>query len=237
MHVLDHTNPILPSARPFVRLLTFDDIPALLDLEREKWAEHQAASADDMAARITAFPQLSIGAFDDGRHRALASAFLKPIAPERWRTAGDWYDYVTDVAPASSRSLFGISMSARGDGGVAAIMRVLWPHLRALGWQEVYLGSPIPGWLQWKERHPERQVDEYVARRRRDGLPADPQLRYYHGLGFTDIVAVKPRYFPHERSEDHGVILRRAVVAATPALRSRSSALSAVGAAPCGPFA
>ena len=42
---------------------------------------------------------------------------------------------------------------------------------------------------------------------KRSGLPVDPQLRYYHLRGFKDIMGVKPGYFPHERSHDHGVIL------------------------------
>jgi hypothetical protein len=46
---------------------------------------------------------------------------------------------------------------------------------------------------------------------RRQGLPLDPQLRYYHRRGFTRIVAVKPGYFPHARSLDHGVLLRGSV--------------------------
>ena len=59
----------------------------------------------------------------------------------------------------------------------------------------------------WRRRDPTADVDEYV-RARRDGLPTDPQLRYYHGKGFRHIVAWKPDYFPHEASLNHGVVLR-----------------------------
>jgi hypothetical protein len=39
-------------------------------------------------------------------------------------------------------------------------------------------------------------------------LPHDPQLRYYYKWGFRRIVCVRPGYFPHEESLDHGAILR-----------------------------
>jgi hypothetical protein len=46
----------------------------------------------------------------------------------------------------------------------------------------------------------------------RRGLPVDPQLRYRrHGRGFPKKVCLKRDYFPHERSQDHGVILRGTV--------------------------
>ena len=49
---------------------------------------------------------------------------------------------------------------------------------------------------------------DYVRQTRANGLPLDPQLRYYHERGFTELVCVKRNYFPHERSQDHGVIIK-----------------------------
>lgn len=200
--------------QPVARLLTLDDLPQLLELEHEKWDDNQAASAEDMANRIRAYPQLSIGVFHPRSGRILASTFLKPIAPDFWRHTADWFDCAHGCAPHDTRSLFGISLSGRDDGGVDVLSEFLWPHLAALGWQEVYLGSPIPGWAQWQQQHPEGSVEAYVARRRSDGLPCDPQLRYYHRRGFKHVVCVKRDYFPHERSHDHGVIIRRDVMPA-----------------------
>jgi hypothetical protein len=56
-------------------------------------------------------------------------------------------------------------------------------------------------------KEPHLTVHHYVSSHKR-GLPRDPQLRYYHRKGFTDIMAVKPNYFPHPESLDHGVLLR-----------------------------
>lgn len=199
------------SARPVARLLTLDDIEKILELENEKWEENQAASAADIAARIQAYPELCIGAFCPRSGRILASLFLKPVAPNFWSHAKDWFDCVESAAPADTPSLFGISLSGREDGGVDAVSAFLWPHLAARGWRDVYLGSPIPGWGQWHAANPGRSVTEYVFRQRADGLPCDPQLRYYHRRGFKEIVCVKHDYFPHERSQDHGAIIRREV--------------------------
>jgi hypothetical protein len=107
---------------PEVRRLLPDVLPALLDLEHEKWTDEQAASAADL-------------------------------------------------------------------------------------WRRMEHASPIPGLSNWLAANPAGKVEDYVHEQRA-GLPADPQLRYYHSRGFKDILCVKPGYFPHERSRDHGVILR-----------------------------
>lgn len=202
--------PDLPPAvedTPLARLLTLRDLPALQDLEREKWDEVQAATQCDMQARIDAHPHLSIGAFCPRTGKLLASLFLKPTAPDFWRYAATWQDCTSMPSPHRTTSLFGISLSSRDPAGVDAILRFFWPRALKGGWRDIYLGSPIPGLRDWLQRHPGGTAGEYVARKR-GGLPADPQLRYYHQQGFKELVCVRPDYFPHDGSLDHGVILR-----------------------------
>jgi hypothetical protein len=63
------------------------------------------------------------------------------------------------------------------------------------------------------ELHPDVGVREYVHAKSSQGSdrPLDPQLRYYHGKGFKEIHSIHKDYFPHEASQDYGVILRRDV--------------------------
>jgi hypothetical protein len=161
-----------------------------------------------MLQRIDAQPTLSMGAFCPRTGAAQASLFLRPITKEQVARARDWEECArTSTIPARTDSLFGISLSSSNGAAVDALMAHLWPHLLKAGWRDIYLGSPIPGLRSWLGRHPHGDVGEYVQARR-NGLPTDPQLRYYHGKGFRNIVAWKPDYFPHQASLDHGVVLR-----------------------------
>ncbi len=192
---------------PEVRFLGPHDLPALLELERVKWDDEQAASRADLASRIAAYPGLSVAAFCPRTGCMLASLFMRPVETDFWQRAASRKDCVEQPVPERSNSLFGISLSSREAGCVEALLEFFWPHALKRGWSHIYLGSPVPGLRDWWRHHPHGSVEGYV-KRRRGGLPADPQLRYYHSRGFREIVCVKPGYFPHARSLDHRVILR-----------------------------
>jgi hypothetical protein len=213
---MDHTLTYLTSlaARPrrtetctLARFLTLDDLSSLLDLEHEKWRDDQAASQADLRARIEAHPELAVGAFCAQSGRMLASLFLKPVTDDFWHGARTWKECTFLPSPHHSSSLFGVSLSSRDPRGVPALLKFFWPYALKGGWRHIYLGSPVPGLREWRQCHPDSCVEDYV-RQRHGSLPADPQLRYYHSRGFTEIVCVKPGYFPHEQSLNYGVMLR-----------------------------
>jgi hypothetical protein len=192
------------------RFLTQRDIPALLELEQEKWDDEQAASLEAMAQRIARYPHLCMGVFCPVTGRALASLFLKPAATDFWRHAQTWQDCVDQPSPDSSTALFGISLSSRSASAVDALLEFFWPYALKGGWRHIYLGSPMPGFGRWVAKNPGRSGEDYVAQKR-GGLPCDPQLKYYYGRGFKDIISVKRDYFPHEKSLNYGVLLRGTV--------------------------
>ena len=195
---------------PRVRFLALRDTAALLDLEHAKWTPDQAATAAELQARIARHPQLSMGSFCPRSGRLLASLFLKPVPNDFAHRVATWDEAVRLPPPERTRSLFGISLSSREPAGVDALLRFFWPRALLAGWRYIHLGSPVPGLSDWLERQPGGAVHDYVHAQRQ-GLPLDPQLRYYHRRGFTRILAVKPGYFPHARSLDHGVLLRGTV--------------------------
>jgi hypothetical protein len=208
---LPHSSPHAQAASlTHARFLTRRDLPALLTLEGEKWDAVQAASPDDILRRIEAYPSLTAGAFCEDTGTLLASLFMRPVHADFWRHAASWIGCVESPQPTRSRSLFGISLSSRHPSGVEALLEFFWPHALKSGWRHIYLGSPIPGFESWHRCHRDRSAEDYVSLQRA-GVPIDPQLRYYHGRGFKNIVCVKPGYFPHARSLDHGVILRGTV--------------------------
>lgn len=191
-----------------VRFLTVEDVASLVTLEERKWDEKQAASAEELTARIKAYPQLGVGAFG-ANGEALASLFMKPITVEELRAAATWSDcaHVRASAPSGTRSLFGISLSSIDTDAVTAIFEFFWPYALKGGWRDIYLGSPMPGLRGWQKSHPDGSADSYM-REKRHGLPRDPQLRYYYRKGFREILECKPGYFPHPASLDHGAVLR-----------------------------
>ncbi|WP_143589799.1 hypothetical protein [Streptomyces africanus] len=184
-------------------------------LEEVKWTEEQSGSREALVRRIEENPQLNAGAFSVTTGEALTSLFVKPITAEKARTALSWAECAhadspypsPPPSPSARRSLFGISLSSVDGDAVTAVFRFFLPHVRALGYDEVYLGSPLPGLHAWKRANPQVPVGDYVYAQR-NGLPLDPQLRYYHGKGFQSIVACKENYFPHERSLDYAAVIR-----------------------------
>jgi hypothetical protein len=198
-----------PAGPVEVRFLRLSDVDALVKLEHIKWDEDQVAGRVELAARIQAYPQLSIGAFAAADGAALASLFMKPIAMDELRAAGTWYECtrVETVDPGASRSLFGISLTSINADAVTAIFEFFFPYALRGGWRDVYLGAPVPGLRAWKRENPDTPANVYI-REKRDGLPRDPLLRYYHGKGFKDIVSCKPDYFPHPESLDYAAVLR-----------------------------
>lgn len=194
------------------RFLEHDDIDRLLVLEHQQWTPRQAATAEQMQQRMDAWPELCLGVFCPDSGAALASAFLRPIHRAAVQRARAWEDCAgldDDRRPqdSSHRSLFGISMTSVHPGAVRPMFQFLWVLAMQRGWRDIYLGSPVPGLRRALQRNPMLEVEDYV-RRRRHGLPVDPQLRYYHGKGFREIVAVRRGYFPHEESLDYGAVLR-----------------------------
>ncbi|MGW2520664.1 hypothetical protein ACWC09_27320 [Streptomyces sp. NPDC001617] len=191
------------------RFLRLDDVPALLVLEQTKWDRQQAADGPELAARIQAYPQLSVGAFDRSSGAALTSLFMKPITAAQVRAAADWAGCARaeSDSPHTGNSLFGISLTSFDADSVTDVFEFFWPYALKHGWRDIYLGSPMPGLRAWRKRNPELPVDVYM-RERRHGMPRDPQLRYYYNKGFKEIVACKPAYFPHPASLDYGAVIR-----------------------------
>lgn len=189
-----------------VRFLTADDLPALMVLEQAVWQPEQAASAGDLLERIARHPRLSIGAFCRRSGKPLASLFAKPTHGAAIRRARSWHDCVAGGGNAADDALFGISLTSLRPEGVKAIFKFFWPHALKSGWREIYLGSPVPGLRDWVRANPQRPVEDYVFATR-NGLPLDPQLRYYFSKGFRRMVRVCPDYFPHADSLNYGVML------------------------------
>lgn len=163
-----------------------------------------------MHERIEAFPARCVGTFCAGTGRALCSLFMRPVDRDAIAALRRWDDCSGSLAAGqsgSSRSLFGISMTSVDPEALLRMEAYIWPQLLQQGWQEIFLGSPMPGLFQALRNDPTITVTDYVQGKRRH-LPRDAQLRYCHQKGLTEIVSVLPGYFPHPESLDYGALLR-----------------------------
>ncbi|MBW8831292.1 MAG: hypothetical protein JF606_18080 [Burkholderiales bacterium] len=196
--------------QPFqARFLALQDIPSLLRLEARQWSPEQAADEPSLRQRILTYPGLCVGSFCSHTGEAVSSLFMRPIHRDDLGRMRQWAD-VADLGSAtfeSTRSLLGISLTSVDPRGAWGMIQFFWPHALKQGWRDIYLGSPIPGLKQAMLSDPQLTVQHYVLQRKR-GLPRDPQLRYYHRMGFRHLVALKSDYFPHPSSLNYGVLLR-----------------------------
>jgi hypothetical protein len=199
-----------PSVDPFeVRVLVPEDIDRLMVLEKTKWTADQATTGEEMLRRIAAYPRTSIGAFSRVTGEALVSLFVKPVTAQRLAAADTWADcaQIELPLPRDTSLAFGISLSSVDADAVPAVLGFACSRLLESGFTHVYLGSPLPGLRAWRSAHPDTPVAEYVFATH-DGIPRDPQLRYYYGKGFSSVESCKPDYFPHEESLDYGAVIR-----------------------------
>jgi hypothetical protein len=193
------------------RQLFLNDIPALMQLESYQWDSTQAVRPEIIQARLQAHPELCVGTFCAHTGAALTSLFMKPVARMQMQNVRSWKECVlpggSGMPKSPSRSLFGISLTSISAQAVGALEAYIWPRMVEAGWEDIYLGSPMPGLRLALRQDPLLSASGYAHAKRRN-LPRDAQLRYYHQKGLRDIVAVLPDYFPHADALDYGVLLR-----------------------------
>jgi hypothetical protein len=195
------------------RHLVVNDIPQLLRLELRQWEAHQCADAKTMHSRMLKYPLLCVGVFCVATGDALASLFMRPASRYDMAEVRSWADCANlheDIPPGRHDCLFGISMTSSHPQAVGLMVDFFLPYALKNCWHSIYLGSPMPGLHEALQSNPELNPKNYAFSKHR-GLPADPQLRYYYRMGFKDLVAVLPNYFPHARSLDYAALLRAKV--------------------------
>ena len=199
-----------------VRRLRESDIPELLRLEDEKWGSH-GATRNMLVSRLALLEGYCWGAF---RADMLVSSLFCMRRSENSILEAKTWAQACDNGLASSHdvsqgAVFGISLTGSDLKGTRAILDRLALELKSESVNAVYLGTPLPRLGDWLDSNPDGDPASYTAKTKLfpDGrrLPVDPQLSYYYQLGFRTVVAVRPHYFPHERSRDWAAVIRHVV--------------------------
>ena len=194
-------------SRPRVRTLDGDDVPALLALEARKWYPSQRASREMLEKRLTAFPELCLGAFDASSGAMLASLFMVPASRHDILASTSWAQLASGPhVGQSDGTLFGVSLTSIDSRAVGALLAYFWPRALKRGCRSIILSTPMPGFRQYCAMRsgscPADYAHTLVA-----GHPLDPQLRYYAQRGFDRVLAVKGEYFDSPESLNWSAIL------------------------------
>ncbi len=193
------------------RELISADAYGLFELEQEVWKD-EAASIPMLEKRIKNTKGFCWAAYDDFNN-AKASAFMMGISKSKLELAKDWYE-TTDSGTAqfhdpASKVVFGISLAGINSEAVDDVLTRFSVKVLLNGIKEVYLGSPLSGLVEYKNKHPDVDVNEYVFKKTViEGKKRyrDSHLNYYSQLGFKP-VAIKENYFPYPGSDGYAAII------------------------------
>lgn len=195
------------------RTATLSDIEELVILEKNAWGEN-GASALKLSSRIKTFPEGNIIAFYQDRMVGyLCFQYVPNVI--------DWghfsWDEVTDNGTMANshcpdaEHMYGISLSVHkamsGQKLGFGLTLQAWINMILNNKRGIFIGSRIPGFKRYRERHPEITAEEYI-KLKRHGKLRDPELRMYEKDGVCAI-KVLPNYFPDPASENYGVLLYR----------------------------
>jgi len=199
------------SKRVDIRMATPDDVDGILELNERIWDEFPA-TREMIAKRIEIFPEGNYIAIDPENGKIVGSLCLMFLGHGQSEFPSSWMEITGDgtirTHNPDGKYMYGVSLTA--DKGYSAGMK-----LQIYGWVTIikyrrrgcYLGSPIPGFAEFKQQHPDVSVEDYVFRMKgENGGPLDPELSYYHNAGFRP-VRVLENYEPDSKSLDYGVLI------------------------------
>lgn len=198
-------------AEVLIRSYREDDIPALLEIQREcfppPYPLEQLWNADQLRTHIALFPEGALCAVLDDKLIGSATAMrwrYHPDGPHTWAAITD-YGYIRTHDPDGDY-LYGVDIAVRpayrGQGVARALYQARFDLVRRLGLKGFMAGARIPGYAQNAER---MSVEEYVTRVVRGELQ-DPVLTPQLRSGMR-AVQVLHDYLPDEESANAAVLI------------------------------
>ncbi|NLS14452.1 hypothetical protein HGP28_16400 [Vibrio sp. SM6] len=189
-----------------VREMTLDDYAAVEALEQRVWGE-EAATVEMIGSRHNIFPQGSVVAVDEEGNIVGYAAVQRVncVGAESWDAITD-YGSIRQSHRDNGHILYGIGMSGEKFGVAESV--IAYFHKRFIESGICYmlmLGSRVPGYKKWYERHA-GSIRDYIDRRSSDGYSIDGELKLYQKHGFEIILAIKD-YFPCDKSLNYGALI------------------------------
>ncbi len=194
------------------------DLPAVLNevvkVEQETWPEEIQAPLAKFQSRAQLFPEgfLTIALADLGIVGVSTSEIINFSADSNftWEEITD-HGWIKTTHNPEGNCLYlvsvGASPKAQGQGVGSKLLteQIKLAGEKNLDW--LVLGSRLPGFAEYHRVHPEVSGQEYLNLKREDGLPLDPEIRFYTRAGFHPLKLV-PNYMEDDpESENFGVVM------------------------------
>lgn len=198
-----------------IRTATLNDLPQLIELEKE-WPEDARASSQQLEARIKRFPE---GYFVGEDETGLVGSL---ITHPYWYQANNLsnyqnWDHVVNhcynnhndqttnalyiVAGTTKKTRHGAMLFNSG------IQRAI-ELAKSLGKEYIVGGALLPGFAHYLESHPQSNAEEYVFKQVKGKL-LDPLIEKYRRIGFVvpDKSHILADYFPHTGSKNYSALV------------------------------
>lgn len=199
-----------------IQVASLADIPDLVVLEEEVWAEGQRASAEMWLSRIERFPEGTLIARRSGT--AVAAASMLQLSYDPDHPIATWAEATGDGCirnhDPSGNAIYGVNISAisTANGLASDLIEEAKRLVISRGLDFGVLGARMMRYHRVSELI---TADEYVdLARQGEGqmvgtrkISPDPELVYYQDRHGLEIVRVLPNYFTDPDSLNYGVMM------------------------------
>jgi hypothetical protein len=205
--------------KPLIRPAGPQDLPGILELERQAWGEESAAMKEMVLSRIMTFPKGNLIAILNGEIVGLLCTLLikKYELKNTFRT---WYEatangQIAGLHNPEGETVYGVNLSVMPSIREHNIGRMLVCHgiehlVVGANRPMTVLGGRMNGYAKYLSAHPDTSPEKYLEMVV-DGKITDPSINFFLGLEFRGVhyraVRVLPDYFEDPDSLDNGVLL------------------------------
>lgn len=193
-----------------IRQGNMDDIPAILDVERDAWGEESAATKEMFESRIKIFPQGVLVAVLN--KEIVGVVAVEKVNYDLEKNAYSWYEitdngFIKKSHKENGDSLYGVDLSVRPSFQRLGIGKKLLEGVAdlaiRLNLKQGLLGGRIPGFHKYSDK---MNVEDYASLEK-DGKPLDPEIRFYKKSGLK-IIKIISDYYKDPDSLNYGVLLQ-----------------------------
>ncbi|HLC53131.1 MAG TPA: hypothetical protein VJK03_01180 [Candidatus Nanoarchaeia archaeon] len=194
----------------YVRNASWEDIPAIVELENKVWPEGTRAPREKFEKRLAVFPEGFFLAFNGDALMGVSTSEIiayPSLLPKSWEAMTD-NGYIEKTHNPRGNALYVVSLGAVSRSGAgSALLERQKEFVKIRELHCLMLGARIPGYDEYCRTVKEIPIGAYASLIREDGQPYDAELRFYtrNGLKIKEIV---PNFMEDDKeSRNYGAIM------------------------------
>ena len=196
-----------------IRQANFEDIPQILEVEKEAWGEEGAVTKEMFESRIQTFPAGVL--IVEVNREIVGVVATEKVDYDIKKNAPSWYEvtdngFIKKTHKPDGNTIYGVDLSVKpsfqrkkiGTKLLEAIGRIVISNNIKQG----VLGGRIPGYHKYVNK---MSVEEYVRaiiNTKEGNRFLDPEVDFYTRRGLK-IVKIIPNYFKDSESLNYGILL------------------------------